>query len=227
MLHWIEDTSGAGNILWVHGPLCSPSIAQAVAEQQARECISLATYFFDRRPTNNKTCTEFIATIAYQLGVASPPAREYIARCVAQDPAVLSQCPSNQLNTLILQSIATILSEATNTRTSHSNHVMIIVYGCEYLGRGERTRIIDMLTICARQFPLHVRIILFTRTSAGFTQSLNPLIQQGAAAEVFCARQSRSRSHPTTYQPEALIEPFEHFHHGWTNFLWAMAKKVF
>ncbi len=213
VLDWIENTNRTENILWVHGPSYVSPIAQTVADYQRRH-VPVATFFFNENlgPDDADICSEFIATIAYQLCVASARAMDCIVNCVACDPAVLSRSPYDQLEKLVVKPIEAIISEDTGIIRSHQ--LFMIVDGCDYLEREGTTLIVDILVETARRFPLDVRVLLFTKSSSGITERLGPVIQQGSVIEVECDTRSSSPEYSITNGPAGISFPSQVFRCG-------------
>ncbi|KJA18510.1 hypothetical protein HYPSUDRAFT_205331 [Hypholoma sublateritium FD-334 SS-4] len=183
-MDWARDPQAKEHILRVHGSSCTSSIAQAVAGFQEQDHLSVATYFVGKHPNNEDIRTRFISTIAYQLGLSFPTVREDIENLVAHDPTILSRSVSSQLDTLILQPFAPFLSVPDGVVIGQYNPALIIVDGCDYLDMYTRTHIINALLGIAKQFPLRVRILLFTKSSARITTSLSLGVEDGSVMEI-------------------------------------------
>lgn len=183
-MDWIKYSQVVERILWVHGHPSTRSIAQAVADILEQDHVSLATYFVSEDPNNEEVRARFIPTIAYQLGLSFPRVREEIGNNVAHDPAILSRSVSHQLDPLILQPLAPFLSILDDVVDTQYHPALIIVDGCDYLDNHTRTCIVNALLRISQQFPLRVRILLFTKLSDRITANLTLGVQDGSVAEI-------------------------------------------
>lgn len=182
-MNWAKDPEVTEHILHVHGSSRTSTIAQAVASLQEQEHVSLATYIVSKKPNNEDVRARFIPTIAYQLGRSFPKLREEIGNIVAHDPAILSLSVSHQLDSLILQPLELFLS-VPGVVDNQLHPPLIIIDGCDYLDNYTRTCIINALLRVSQQFPLHVRILLFTKSSARITADHISGIEDGTVAEI-------------------------------------------
>lgn len=183
-MDWSRDSQVTECTLWVHGPLFTHTIAQCVANLQEQDHVCLATYFVGQPPDNEDVRTRFISTIAYQLCLSFPNLREEIGRVVAHDPIVLMRSISRQLDSLILQPLAPFLSISDGLGDGGIRPVVIVVDGYDYLDHLTQTRITGALFKFARQYPRSVRILLFTKSSAGISTAITSGVQDGSIKEI-------------------------------------------
>lgn len=146
--------------------------------------MSLAAYFVGQAPDNEDVRTRFISTIAYQLCLSFPALREQIGIIVAHDPVVLLRSVSRQLDSLILQPLAQLLSPSDSVGDIQHHPVVLIVDGYDYLDEFTQTCVVNALFKLARQFPLSVRILLFTELSAGMSTTLTSGVEDGSVMEI-------------------------------------------
>lgn len=183
-IDWTTDSQATEGILWVHGPLHTSAIAQVVAGLHEQDHAALATYFVSKYPDNDDVRARFISTIAYQLGLSFPRTREEISNIIAHNPAILSRSTSCQLNSLILKPLAQSLTVPGSVVDGRYNSALIIVDGCDYLDNDTQQCIVNALCRIVQQFPLRVRILLFTKSSFMLTTSLALGIENGSVTEI-------------------------------------------
>ncbi|EIW80796.1 hypothetical protein CONPUDRAFT_27134, partial [Coniophora puteana RWD-64-598 SS2] len=94
-------------IIWLSGESgCGKStIAHSLAEELDREGRLAATFFFSRKHTKRSTFDHVLLTLAYQLGLQHPRAKEIIMKAISDDPALLSADKSrrDQLEMLVVR----------------------------------------------------------------------------------------------------------------------------
>lgn len=181
---WATASAVTEHTLWVHGSSCTSSIARAVASLQEEGRVFFATYFVSENPDNEEVRTRFIPTIAYQLGLFFPRVREELGNILAHDPSILSRSISHQLDSLILQPLAPFLKPADDEVDGQHHPVVIIVDGCDSLDDSTRTSVVNALFKCAQQFPLRVRLLLFTKLSTGLSATLISSVEDGSITEI-------------------------------------------
>ncbi|KJA18497.1 hypothetical protein HYPSUDRAFT_205320 [Hypholoma sublateritium FD-334 SS-4] len=204
-MDWTKDSGVAEHMLWVHGPSFTHTIAHAVANLQEQEHATLVTYFVGRTPDNEDVRARFISTITYQLCLSFPKLREEIGAAVAHDPVVLLRSVARQLDSLILQPLAPFLSVSDSMGGVRHHPVVIIVDGCDSLDDFTRTCVINALFKLARQFPLRVRILLFTESSSGVSAPLTSGVDDGSVIEIsFGAERPQVDNQARQYLPFTL-----------------------
>ena len=90
--------------MWLYGPpgAGKSAIAQIIAEICHARHLLLASFFCSRMnpKRNNEKC--FIASIAYQIALNLPQAKDAIEAAVDRDPAIFHRSVEAQLTTLII-----------------------------------------------------------------------------------------------------------------------------
>ncbi|TFK25096.1 hypothetical protein FA15DRAFT_703954 [Coprinopsis marcescibilis] len=148
--------------LWMLGAAGSgkSSIAQSIAETCAKKKILAATLFFSFRSQKANNYTRFIPTIAYQIALAIPSTREFIAAVILKDVAIVDKSLKAQIDALILEPLA-------QARRKHPDeiwpHVIIIDGLDECKDEEQQATILSILHECVKtpQFPF--RIIIASR----------------------------------------------------------------
>ncbi|KAF8974244.1 hypothetical protein BDZ97DRAFT_5584 [Flammula alnicola] len=105
IIEWVNDSSRASNILWLHGPagIGKTAIAQTVCELCQRNGQLGGSFFFSRASPGRNHGQNLVATIAYQLAIAIPQVANAIESTIANDPAILSKNMKLQFEKLIVE----------------------------------------------------------------------------------------------------------------------------
>ncbi|TFK25095.1 hypothetical protein FA15DRAFT_703953 [Coprinopsis marcescibilis] len=164
-MSWVygtHDSADWTDRLWMLGAAGSgkSSIAQSIAETCAEKKILAATFFFSFRSQKTNNFTRFIPTIAYQVALAIPSTREFIAAAIVKDAAIVDKSLKAQIYALILQPLAL-------AREKHPDELwpyVIIIDGldeCE--DEEQQAAILNILHECINtpQFPF--RIVIASR----------------------------------------------------------------
>ncbi|EIW81402.1 hypothetical protein CONPUDRAFT_56511, partial [Coniophora puteana RWD-64-598 SS2] len=77
---WISGQSGSGK----------SSVAHTLADELSKEGRLAGTFFFSRKHTKRSTFDHVLLTLAYQIGLYHPRAKEVIVKAICDDPALLS-----------------------------------------------------------------------------------------------------------------------------------------
>ncbi|EIW74661.1 hypothetical protein CONPUDRAFT_159953 [Coniophora puteana RWD-64-598 SS2] len=77
---WISSESGSGK----------STVAHALADELRGEGRLAGTFFFSRKYIKRSTFDHVLHTLAYQLGLHHPRAKEIIIKAISDDPALLS-----------------------------------------------------------------------------------------------------------------------------------------
>ncbi|EIW78059.1 hypothetical protein CONPUDRAFT_129109, partial [Coniophora puteana RWD-64-598 SS2] len=105
-LHTLVD-DGTRKIVWVSGESGSgkSTVAHTLADELRQQGKLAGTFFFSRKHTKRSTCHYVFLTLAYQLGLHHPRARESIMKAITDDPALLSPEKSHYdlLEKLVIQ----------------------------------------------------------------------------------------------------------------------------
>ena len=92
-------------ILWMYGPAGAgkSAIAHDIAHRCDLEQLLLASFFFSRSDPTRSTAKSLVATIAYQIAINIPGAREKIAANIEQDPLILTRSLEAQVASMIVK----------------------------------------------------------------------------------------------------------------------------
>jgi hypothetical protein len=128
IMKWIQWEGDLNSfIIWVYGPAGSgkSAIAQTIAEMCDQEMILLASFFFSRNDPSRRNVNSLIATLAYQITLDLPDAREAILSAIEHDPLIFSKSFAVQMETLIVAPLQP-LANAGFFNDSSSRRLVII-----------------------------------------------------------------------------------------------------
>ncbi|KAF9482897.1 hypothetical protein BDN70DRAFT_381121 [Pholiota conissans] len=106
MMTWIKASAAHRKlIVWLYGPAGAgkTAIEQSIAEQCEREGLLGASFFFGRTAAGRNDTSRFAATIAYQLAISIPEAREQILGAIEKDLAIFSRSLEVQMRVLVIE----------------------------------------------------------------------------------------------------------------------------
>lgn len=123
LLGW-KDEPNARPICWLSGPAGygKSAVAQTVAERCARDGTLLASFCFWRNAGGRGEFSRFITTIAYQITVSVPEVKPFVEKALRDDPSIVHQSTSNQLQKLIIEPLMSVPSFTSSSR----EHVIVI-----------------------------------------------------------------------------------------------------
>ena len=92
ILNWVESDSPE-RILWLSGSAGTgkSAIAQTISERCNRKGRLAATFFFFRTSSERNTSKRLVATLAYQIALSIPEAKEFITKAVENDLCVFDK----------------------------------------------------------------------------------------------------------------------------------------
>jgi NACHT domain len=125
----ITETSSSSNIIHLFGSegTGKSAIAQTVAEYCKTNGILGASFFFSRVSSERNTDKNLIATLAYQLCVAIPELKLFIAKAVEDDLSTFQKDVDTQMEWLIINPII----QATNKGKTLGYPILIVIDGLD------------------------------------------------------------------------------------------------
>ncbi|KIK04177.1 hypothetical protein K443DRAFT_431937 [Laccaria amethystina LaAM-08-1] len=168
IFNWAESDS-AERILWLSGsPGAGKSaIAQTIAErckQNIAECgeqkVRLAAaFFFFRSSSERNTSARLVATLAYEIILFVPGAKEFITKAIMDDPAIFKK----DINSQILHLIIHPLSLATQEWNSIQQLLIIIDGLDECTDEIEQIDVLSSITNALTTSNLPLRFFITSR----------------------------------------------------------------
>ena len=153
IINWVESDSPE-KILWLSGSAGTgkSAIAQTISERCKRNGRLAATFFFFRTSSERNTSERFVATLAYQIALSVPGAKEFIASAVEDDLAVFSKDINSQLFQLIIRPLTLAARGWHSTQQS-----LVIIDGLdECIDKRQQTDILSAISnvFLTRELPL-------------------------------------------------------------------------
>ena len=79
--------------------------------RDTKDLCHVASFFFSETDSTRNTLNRFINTIVYQISVALPELKPYVARAIKADPTILDRALDTRLDSLLLQPLAQLRSD--------------------------------------------------------------------------------------------------------------------
>ena len=157
ILNWVESDS-CERILWLCGSAGTgkSAIAQTISERCKRNGRLAATFFFFRTSSERNTSERLVATLAYQIALSVPGAKEFIANAVQDDLSVFKKDINSQLFQLIIHPLTLAVQGWDSTQQS-----LVIIDGLDECVDGrQQTDILSAIsnTLMAHELPLRFLI---------------------------------------------------------------------
>ena len=161
-IKWEEDLYAF--IMWIYGAAGAgkSAIAQTIAEMCEDEMILLASFFFSRNDPSRSNVNALVATIAYQITLNLPVAREAILGAIERDPLIFSKSLTIQVKTLIVGPLQS-LAEAGYFNISTSRRLVIIDGLDECSDPRVQQNIVEVIANAQRQHQLPLIVLFASR----------------------------------------------------------------
>lgn len=129
IMDWI--TNGANRqtwIFWLNGAAGAgkSAIAQSIAELCEQMGVPLASFFFFRTDSTRNRIKPLVATLAYQLALNVPEAREAISSAIEHDPLVFDRSFESQFISLVMDPLRKLGYFTPNADTPEHPLVFVI-----------------------------------------------------------------------------------------------------
>jgi hypothetical protein len=186
IMRWIkreEDLDAF--IMWMYGPAGAgkSAIAQTIAEMCDEEILLLASFFFSRNDPSRSTVKPLIATIAYQITLNLPDARDAILGAIEHDPLIFSKSLAVQVKSLIVAPLQQ-LAEAGFFNKSTSRRLVIIDGLDECSDHKVQQNIVNVLANSQRQHQLPLIFLITSRPEQHITLSFSTGVLPRVTASV-------------------------------------------
>jgi hypothetical protein len=176
IMHWIQDSGSPTRTLCLTGAAGAgkSAIQQTIAERCAELSILAASFFFSAADTTRNGVEPVVATIAYQLALASPLLKGLICAAVERDPLVFSRALRTQVDTLIAHPVGQI---QTPLHASEPLPYAILIDGLDEC-RDEQGQVELLLAIhqclLSASLPAHFKIFIASRPEHAIFTALQP-----------------------------------------------------
>jgi len=165
-------------ILWLYG--AAGAGKSAIAHSLAKICENcgwlVASFFFWKTASERNNAERFVATIAHQVALAIPAARDLIGAVVEYNPFIFEQSVDVQLTKLIIEPLHQLCSKGL---MFDIYPLVIILDGLdECQGTSIQSGLIKSLAASFRDSPLLIRILIASRPEVNLQTTFNsPSIQ--------------------------------------------------
>ena len=160
ILNWVEGDS-CERILWLSGSAGTgkSAIAQTISERCKRNGRLAATFFFFRTSSERNTSERLVATLAYQIALSVPAAKEYIANAVEDDLAVFNKDINSQVFQLIIRPLTLAAQGLDSTQQS-----LVVIDGLdECIDKRQQTDILSAIGSAFMNHELPLRFLICSR----------------------------------------------------------------
>ena len=160
ILNWVESSSRE-RILWLSGSAGTgkSAIAQTISERCKQNGRLAATFFFLRASSERNTSERLVATLAYQIALSVPGAKEFIANAVEDDVLVFSKDINSQLFHLIIHPLM-LASEGWDS----THQSLVIIDGLdECIDKKQQTDILSAICNAFMTHELPLRFLICSR----------------------------------------------------------------
>jgi len=185
-MKWIKREEDLGAfIMWMYGPAGAgkSAIAQTIAEMCDEEILLLASFFFSRNDPSRSTVKPLIATIAYQITLTLPDARNAILAAIERDPLIFSKSLVVQVKSLIVAPLQQ-LAEAGFCNESTSPCLVIIDGLDECSDHKVQQNIVEVLANVQRQYQLPLIFLICSRPEQHITLAFSTGVLPSMTASV-------------------------------------------
>ncbi|KAG6918521.1 hypothetical protein DXG01_013611 [Tephrocybe rancida] len=175
---WIDQGPGEGDaerILWVHGPAGAgkSAVAQTIAENCDGRGLLAASFFFSRAHAARNSIDKLFITIAYQLAVSISPLRPGILASFSNDPSIVNQTISAQVDKLIIapfQALAALRAQSSHAQPSP---FIVIIDGLdECTGTDNQSAVLDHILSLIKIPGIILRFLVVSRPEYAIKDTL-------------------------------------------------------
>ena len=181
ILNWIESDSSE-RILWLSGSAGTgkSAIAQTISERCKQNGRLAATFFFFRTSSERNTSKCVVATLAYQIALSVPRAKDFIASAVEDDPSVFSKDITSQLFQLIIRPLNLAAQGWDSTQQS-----LVIIDGLdECIDERQQTDILSAICNAFMTHQLPLRFLICSRPEHNIRMRFERSDLQSATAQL-------------------------------------------
>lgn len=162
-------------IMWLYGGAGAgkSAIAQTIAERCEAEHLLLASFFFSRSDASRNSADKLIGTIAYQICLNVPGAREIVERVIERDPLVFKRSIQSQLTLLIVEPLHQIQLE-TGYFNDPSCLRLVVVDGLDECQNPDvQSNILEAISSVMEQRNLPLLFLITSRPEQQITWTIN------------------------------------------------------
>ncbi|TFK69631.1 hypothetical protein BDN72DRAFT_594921 [Pluteus cervinus] len=161
---WVDsDAEAEPSLKWIDGSVGvgKSAVAKWIASECTKKGKLAASFFFFRQGANH--IGNFIPTIAYQIAVSHPIARDWIIAHIKNDPTILTKSLQPQWERLVVDPLA-----------SAQRPVLIVIDGIdEIASANEQTTLLRCILDTSRRSGLFIKILLISRPEPQICQEFD------------------------------------------------------
>ncbi|KAF8997574.1 hypothetical protein BDQ17DRAFT_1329246 [Cyathus striatus] len=171
IMSWVDSDDELSRMMWLHGQVGAgkSAIAQTIAEESDTEGKLVASFFFSRFSPGRNNKNGLIATIAFQLCISVPAAKEHVIKNIKENPKIFESNIWSQMRALVIEPF------------SHAKFQcgviprLIIIDGLdECLIRKDQAEIIEAIAKSLSMKPSSgLRVLLISRPEVEIRQAFN------------------------------------------------------
>ncbi|KAF9559317.1 hypothetical protein CPC08DRAFT_527437 [Agrocybe pediades] len=197
-----DDASSPVSFVFLTGPAGAgkSAIANTVAGRCQDENRLLASFFFRSTDHSRNNIRLFFPTIAYQMCLAIPQLRNYVAAVVERDPLILRKSPSSQLNCLLVNPLLHLMNSGPCDIAS-APHCIIIDGLDECVDKKARCELLEILTSAVTRTSLPLIFFIVSRPEYDITTIINSQNLANISSKLYLDE---------TYFPDADIRLYLH-----------------
>ncbi|KAF8962423.1 hypothetical protein BDZ97DRAFT_1627024, partial [Flammula alnicola] len=176
IMEWIQHSEDRDAwIMWLNGAAGAgkSAIARSIAEMCEQAKLAFATFFFFRTDPTRNTAKPLVATLAYQIAISIPLARDIIVQVLDRDPRLFGRSFESQLKALIVEPLRQ-LSQLSDGSPNLKFPFLIIIDGLdECNGRDVQTNIIYAILDVLRDANLPLICLIASRPEQQLIMAFN------------------------------------------------------
>jgi len=172
LIMWLYGAAGAGK----------SAIAHTLAEICDKKGWLLATFFFWKTASERNNASRFVATIAHQIALAIPAAREFIELAINDNRRVFDLSIDTQLAKIILEPLQRLHSTSFNFLACP---FVVIIDGLdECQGKDMQSKLVKSLSAAFYLSPLRLCILVASRPEVYLQSTFNSILGESRLARL-------------------------------------------
>ncbi|KAF8954452.1 hypothetical protein BDZ97DRAFT_1591306, partial [Flammula alnicola] len=176
IMDWIQHSEDRDTwIMWLNGAAGAgkSAIARSIAEICEQSNLALATFFFFRTDPTRNTAKPLVATLAYQIAIGIPLARDIIVEALDRDPLLFGRSFESQLKALIVEPLRQLRWQS-DSPVNPTYPFLIIIDGLDECdGCDVQTNIIYAISDALRDTNLPLVCLIASRPEQQITMAFN------------------------------------------------------
>ncbi|KDR83290.1 hypothetical protein GALMADRAFT_16197, partial [Galerina marginata CBS 339.88] len=187
IMDWIIGKVGWDRyVKWLYGPAGAgkSAIAQTIAEMCYNNRTLLASFFFSRSDPKRNNVGPLAASLAYQITVNIPEAKDVISWIVESDPAIFHRSFRVQFNALIVEPLMQIYQEGS---ISVPIPYLVVIDGLdECIDANEQRHILETISdaLSRSKGTIHLIFLISSRAERDITLTFSTSAFEGVTSRI-------------------------------------------